>query len=372
MCCGRRGLRSLRHAAKEYQSSRVRYVHIRRRTDDNIERFSSTNEATVTSLRAEVQELRDRLQAEIETSKALRQDLERQSQQIQARPRKLAKTGQQNSKQTETPRQQTSSDAGRSLPDKSIYMIKHMGRLVHDAAGIDRFAGSTTGVHFVLGVEEACMRSLGYSSRFPESSFSLYLLTPNRASLASTAIPSTEATLEDIRRYFRYPPDYYLNQINQFMQKWESFCPILVRDVVVKDVQQTLHHIQANNEVQNIDYPVLQILALVLAINEFDNTLDDDFGGQSLADSARHAELACRFIRKVETLHDLKALQALVLFAFYLQISGQSVWLVQISGLLVRMAQSLGLHRHDRRFKFCAGEVELRRRLWWWIYTFDK
>ena len=33
------------------------------------------------------------------------------------------------------------------------YIIKHMGRLVHDERGVGRFAGSTTGVHFVLSVE---------------------------------------------------------------------------------------------------------------------------------------------------------------------------------------------------------------------------
>ncbi|KAI9931164.1 hypothetical protein MW887_010823 [Aspergillus wentii] len=34
-------------------------------------------------------------------------------------------------------------------------------------------------------------------------------------------------------------------------------------------------------------------------------------------------------------------------------------------------AQSLGLHRHARRFTFCRGDVELRKRVWWCVYAVD-
>ncbi|KAI2816563.1 transcriptional regulator family: Fungal Specific TF [Aspergillus niger] len=41
------------------------------------------------------------------------------------------------------------------------------------------------------------------------------------------------------------------------------------------------------------------------------------------------------------------------------------------AGQAVRLAQSLGLHRHSRRFRFCAGEMELRKRMWWCVYAVD-
>ncbi|KAL4879958.1 fungal-specific transcription factor domain-containing protein [Aspergillus karnatakaensis] len=49
-----------------------------------------------------------------------------------------------------------------------------------------------------------------------------------------------------------------------------------------------------------------------------------------------------------------------------------SLSLIQLNGHMVRIAQSLGLHRHARRFRMGVGEIELRKRLWWWIYTFDR
>lgn len=45
-------------------------------------------------------------------------------------------------------------NAERHSTDDPAYVIKHMGRLVHDENGVGRFAGSTTGVHFVLSVEK--------------------------------------------------------------------------------------------------------------------------------------------------------------------------------------------------------------------------
>lgn len=69
---------------------------------------------------------------------------------------------------------------------------------------------------------------------------------------------------------------------------------------------------------------------------------------------------------------DMPSLQALSLFSLYLQATGQILLMAQLNGILVRLAQSLGLHRHSRRFKFVEGQVEMRKRVWWWVYMYDK
>lgn len=64
----------------------------------------------------------------------------------------------------------------RGITDDPTYVIKHMGRLVHDEKGFGRFAGSTTGVHFVLTVEQECQKVLNLSGGFPESCYRAFLV----------------------------------------------------------------------------------------------------------------------------------------------------------------------------------------------------
>jgi hypothetical protein len=61
-----------------------------------------------------------------------------------------------------------------------------------------------------------------------------------------------------------------------------------------------------------------------------------------------------------------------VLFGFYSQLSGDCLAMIRINGLMVSISQSLGLHRHARRFKMKTGEIELRKRVWWYVYVFDR
>ncbi|KAK6087792.1 transcriptional regulatory protein [Seiridium cupressi] len=49
--------------------------------------------------------------------------------------------------------------------------------------------------------------------------------------------------------------------------------------------------------------------------------------------------------------------------------SGRSGWI--LNGMLMRAAQSIGLHRDGEHFKLSPFECEIRRRLWWQIMGFD-
>ena len=245
-----------------------------------------------------------------------------------------------------------------------------MGRLVHDEKGVGRFAGSTTGVHFVLTVEQECQKALNLSGVFSESCFRLFLAEPPPNRDFSLATVSSDDR-EMIRQCLAYPPTYYCQQADAFIQKWEAFCPVLVRNQLMADIRDLMNTIRNPISQGAIDYSATLTLLMILNIDE------------SVADATRQLHerspefikrfyLAHSLIDKVVSQGTLKALQALSLFALYNQLSGHCLTLTTLNGMIVSLAQSLGLHRHARRFKMGVGEIELRKRLWWWIYVFDR
>ncbi|KEF60555.1 uncharacterized protein A1O9_02116 [Exophiala aquamarina CBS 119918] len=264
--------------------------------------------------------------------------------------------------------------------DRSVYIIKHMGRLVYDESGTGRFAGSTTGVHFVLGAQETSIQDLNYGGHFPQSCYSLHLLQPtiNQAvSLGSdfnltTGSSNSVLLVQDIKPFFSFPLNYYMRHVDIFMAKWESFCPVLVRREIVSAMQSLLNNLYASSTLAKIDCSTVMTMLMVTSINQIDQNFSSASEGEAVETRKSCLDLACQLLGQVSAIGDLQALQALSLFAFYVQITGHSIWLLQLNSLMVRISQSLGLHRHDRRFKFKSGMVELRRRIWWWVYLFDK
>lgn len=249
------------------------------------------------------------------------------------------------------------------------YVIKHMGRLVHDEKGVGRFAGSTTGVHFVLTVEQECQKALNLSGVFPESCFRLFLAEPSPNREFSLATGSWNDQM--IRQCLTYPLTHYCQQADAFIQKWEAFCPVLVKKQLMADIRGLMNTIYNPSGHGAIDYSTTLILLMILNIHESTADTTHQHHERSL-DSLKRLSLAHSLVDKVVGEGNLKALQALSLFALYNQLSGHCLTLTTLNGMIVSLAQSLGLHRHARRFKMGVGEVELRKRLWWWVYVFDR
>ncbi|KAI5457493.1 fungal-specific transcription factor domain-containing protein [Mariannaea sp. PMI_226] len=69
--------------------------------------------------------------------------------------------------------------------------------------------------------------------------------------------------------------------------------------------------------------------------------------------------------------YDMMILQSLVLYLLGLhgRADRHETWI--LSGILIRMAQKLGLHRDGDAFDFTPFEAEMRRRLWWQIIMAD-
>ena len=68
---------------------------------------------------------------------------------------------------------------------------------------------------------------------------------------------------------------------------------------------------------------------------------------------------------------DLIVLQAMLLFLTCVRRSDDTRYVWTLTGLLIRLAQALGVHRDGQQFGVSPFETEMRRRLWWQICTLD-
>lgn len=68
---------------------------------------------------------------------------------------------------------------------------------------------------------------------------------------------------------------------------------------------------------------------------------------------------------------DVTVIQAFTLFLIVVRRHDESHFCWALTGLLIRIAQGLGLHRDGTHFKLAPLETEVRRRLWWAILMLD-
>ncbi|KAL3473840.1 fungal-specific transcription factor domain-containing protein [Aspergillus californicus] len=325
-----------------------------------------TDDAHIHDLESRLIQCQQALNAERDATASLRQQLTRQGIQTSAYP------------SNDTP----ALDASPSLTgleavyDESAHIIKHMGRLVHDENGVGRFAGSTTGVHFVLSVEEACKQAIHLPRSFPECCYSLYLVQATNCfdqSLVSDATRNSplDSLNDQILECLTEPYSFYMDQFDYFLHNWEAFCPVLTRKQFGEAVYRLYRKEQGASTKVESDASTLCILLSIISINQV--TYRTRNGSDDLAlSSTGYMSLAARMKDHIAAHGDISGLQALVLFAFYHQLTGQTISLIRLNGAMVRIAQSLGLHRHARRFRMSVAEIELRKRIWWWVYIFDR
>jgi hypothetical protein len=348
--------------------------------DDDAERQAS-------QLRDEVALLRRQLEDEKKANEELRKQLQTNSN-TRAPPQQQNQPfhGQDGQASSQPPQPHAPAAKLQRRKD-AAYMLKHMGRMVHDEHGIGRFAGITTGADFLQSLEAVWAICVGGPKQpFPESCYRLFLSDPTSdlslvgASespwgmiLADQALPSTAAA--DMARLLNQPLNYYVQQAHIFLSRWEVMCPLLIPSELARDLTGIAERSQdgsASTQTSEPHYSILMTTVMILAINELEVASQDNPEAARISPDFSYISLACRLRPIVAARGSLKSLQALCLYAFYHQITGQASKLADLSGLLVRMAQSLALHRHARRFKLSVGEIEHRKRLFWWVYIFDK
>ena len=69
----------------------------------------------------------------------------------------------------------------------------------------------------------------------------------------------------------------------------------------------------------------------------------------------------------------LRGIQAMIMLAPYLTNSGRFLDAWSISGLTIRLAHSVGLHRNPNSLNpaLSLRECTIRKNLWWWLLHMD-
>lgn len=68
---------------------------------------------------------------------------------------------------------------------------------------------------------------------------------------------------------------------------------------------------------------------------------------------------------------EMVILQAFVIFMILMRRNDDARKIWTMTGLAVRMAQTLGVHRDGAHFNLTPFEIEMRRRLWWQVCILD-
>ncbi|KAG8533755.1 uncharacterized protein KY384_001496 [Bacidia gigantensis] len=68
---------------------------------------------------------------------------------------------------------------------------------------------------------------------------------------------------------------------------------------------------------------------------------------------------------------DFTVLQAMLLFLTCVRRADDTRYVWTMTGLLLRLAQALGIHRDGRQFQLSPLQTELRRRFWWHLLSLD-
>ncbi|KAI1356613.1 hypothetical protein F5Y01DRAFT_301455 [Xylaria sp. FL0043] len=330
----------------------VTSTRLRRRTTARGYRPSTS--AHVETLKNENADLRRQLEAERASVALLRSQLQEA----------VASAASMSASHVASKRQEVSTLYDVSTQTKAIpaLLIKHMGRLVQDSSGVDRFAGTTTGVHFMLLVQQA-VRSKQLFGDFPESSFKLYLLDWVNHKILLSSLESPAPVRPTLMEMFRRPLSYYSDQVVFYASTWCCLCPIIEPADLIPLLPEAMHR------AQSMEWPflrdqdlVLFRVALVVMINSTLVT-DDRTDTVSLGDLRLYVHTVAAIVPTLMERADMFGLHSLALLSFYILLVGQHQSMPRINGTLVQYAFSLGLHRHGRRFKYSAKENEMRKRL---------
>lgn len=254
-------------------------------------------------------------------------------------------------------------------------VVGHLGRLVLGDSNAEFFAGSTTGVHFILSAQQQYQRHFQSSDHFPEGVFRLHVL---EVCHGSVRMRPSEPDPHWIEAQFLNLPNFeygFLCQqgstsfgavFDRFQHCWGILYPVILSKQFFAALDQLFQGIRAFSD----NSFLLQAYAL-LALDAFSHhSPDSDVSHHTLTQSNYDRILSDLFGR-MPSRGDLTTLQALLLYLLYLQTTSQHSLGLRVCGMAVRLAQSLGLHRHSRRFRHILGETELRKRLWWCVYILD-
>ncbi|OQU98779.1 Fungal Zn2-Cys6 binuclear cluster domain-containing protein [Cladophialophora immunda] len=162
-------------------------------------------------------------------------------------------------------------------------VLRHLGRLVQDGYGSFFFAGSPSGIHFVLLAQRQYQKLFATQEVFPEWMFRLNL-TPvlpsqGRGSVYPATLPSTSNVSHSNTNSTSstgfmfgslqgpdYPRDFYSRHVSTFLGTWSSLYPIFPPDQLA-DVDMIGDVVRTSIENGRRDLPRRFSLMAIVALN---------------------------------------------------------------------------------------------------------
>ncbi|KAI4725437.1 hypothetical protein E4T49_06788 [Aureobasidium sp. EXF-10728] len=174
--------------------------------------------------------------------------------------------------------------------------------------------------------------------------------------------------------------DQLYHYLDVFSQKARGFAfPYVPEDLSQKEVERFLEKAEENAEkVPDLLALIFAALALGVQLDTFGSRKDAESGvtqtssrkGEIFSVAAMQALRLASFTSRPT----LRGIKALIMLAPYLTNSGRFLDAWSLSGLTIRLAHSIGLHRNPRYLDPAPSlrESTVRRNLWWWLLHMDQ
>lgn len=178
-----------------------------------------------------------------------------------------------------------------------------------------------------------------------------FLNPQNGSSSSPAALPSPNFA----------PPRLFSDQcVNIFFQEWAPLFPVIHKRPFLRLYDEYLDHPD-----QVTDHHKLAQLHLVFSIAGISTDRPDE-ERISLCENQWRAALD-----SISMENTVSTLQCLILAIIYCIQKGDYNRLQHYKGIAVGLSHRLGLHQSQKRFSFDALATEMRKRVFWTLYTVD-
>ncbi|KZS94500.1 hypothetical protein SISNIDRAFT_453426 [Sistotremastrum niveocremeum HHB9708] len=265
------------------------------------------------------------------------------------------------------PERGTGPEGGEATVGTSVEEVDSHG-FVNMGSGKVKFLGSHANSWYVLEMEESDSEDGSEVNELPHDIATLGNRFP-------FAVAPTETTA-NIREYIhmRLPPRDETTRLTNIYFERATWLHAPVSRMRVGEIVSSIYSDQLGRGFAATPAHELAILLLVLAIG----TLMDEEREAPYSSKADDYSMLARAALCLESIFEsptLRSVQALMLMAIYLFYAdkagpGDARWI--ITGIAVKLAQSLGLHRESTLWKDVEPEqVRERREVFWELFAYD-
>ncbi|KAH7309934.1 putative C6 transcription factor [Rhexocercosporidium sp. MPI-PUGE-AT-0058] len=254
----------------------------------------------------------------------------------------------------------------RSNPGAGSFVLEEMKPRLMDKEGSSRYFESSLcsnlGGEFPYPEEDGIAGPTD-ESNIPESD--LFVGSPEQDGLT----PNTHSQIETLASL--HPPYHVLLKLREiYVDRVDPLMKILHLPTFWSSLTNALQHPEDISK-------SLEALISAFYLATITSLEEDEcrglLGEEKSAIFARHERVARRALRTAGFLHTSSpvTLRAYVMFLMGVRSNHRSDTLFVLSGIAVRLARKMGLHRDGSYLGLSLFETEMRRRLWWHIVHVD-